>query len=207
MLLVVLAGCHASASCRSSTSPDASSSTLTVTNRTAKQTTVNVAFGADSSITGWPFCTSNPSGCSFTLAPSASQALPLGGYLNATFAFDAPVGCGATKAEVNIGNPAWSSDTADVSLVDGYSDKVQIEVSGEGLTLGPPMGATGNEKVYGLFPNGCDICVQRKSPPCGIAPGPLNGDGCKAGPDQYHPAVPCQWSGSRGRAFVVALVP
>ena len=38
--------------------------------------------------------------------------------------------------------PSWSSDTADVSLVDGYSDKVDRFQLGEGFTLGPPMGAT-----------------------------------------------------------------
>ena len=83
-------------------------------------------------------------------------------------------------------------DVADVSLVDGYSNDVQIEVGG--TILGPPATEALNEKVFGLYPLGCDICVARQNPPCGTgAPGSVAG--CKRGPDPYHPDVPCQWQG------------
>ncbi len=171
---------------------------LTVENQTKVATTVYVSFGSDSKITApdWSsFCTGAGLNCSFPLGPSASQALPnpSNAYLNATFAFGQPVACGVTKAEVNINNPKWY-DTLDVSLVDGYSDKVQISATPTGaptVTLGPPLGETGNEKVYGLFPLGCDICVERQNPPCGI---PKGKQGCKTGTPS-DPDVPCQWQG------------
>jgi hypothetical protein len=94
---------------------------------------------------------------------------------------------------LNVNNPKWY-DTLDVSLVDGYSNQIEIDAATSKGTvkLGPPKGATGNEKVLGVFPNGCDICVARQNPPCGMKPGK---DGCKKGPDQYHPDVLCQWQG------------
>ena len=105
-----------------------------------------------------------------------------------------------------MNNPNWFN-IADVSLVDGFSNLVAIDVkdSGGDRTLGPPFGPKGNEKVYGLFPLGCDICTARQNPPCGIKPG---GDGCKAG-TQYNPNPPCQWQGSvkgGGGAVTVRLL-
>lgn len=189
---------------------------VSVVNQTANGVTVFVSFGADSAITQstWAsFCSGSGLTCQFPLAGNGgTQALPnpSGAYLNATFAFDSPVGCGATKAEVNVNNPSWY-DILDVSLVDGYSNNVAIiatPASGAPITLGPPQGASGNESVYGLYPYGCDVCVARCSPPCGIGKSsPLVGctasctdcqsngvDGCKAG-TQTNPAVPCQYQG------------
>jgi len=131
--------------------------------------------------------------CNFPLAAGASQPLPGTAYLNATLSFDAEVGCGVTKAEVNINNPKWY-DTLDVSLVDGFSNKVQITATPTGksaLVFGPPAGQTGNDKMLGVFPYGCDICVERQNPPCGIAKGKFD---CKDG-TQYDPKPPCQWQG------------
>lgn len=174
------------------------STALTVSNGQKNAVDVYVSFGADSKITAsdWTFCTGSGLNCNFSLAGSASQPMPNpnGDYLNATFSFGAPVGCGVTKAEVNINNPNWY-DTLDVSLVDGYSNNVEIVVTpltGDKVTLGPPNGETGNEKVYGLFPYGCDICVERQNPPCGISKGKT---GCKKG-TQYDPDVPCQFQGA-----------
>jgi len=51
--------------------------------------------------------------------------------------------------------------------------------------------------VSGVFPVGCDICVARQQPPCGISPcgsSPNDGGqtcGCHIG-GQYNPIVPCQ---------------
>ena len=176
----------------------------------ATSSTVYVAFGSDSEITAddWSFCTGSGLNCSFAVA--GEVPLPLNGkYLNATFAFGQEVGCGVTKAEVNVNNPKWYN-TLDVSLVDGYSNDLQISVKEDGhrlpTLLGPPVGATGNEDVYGLFPVGCDICVQRQSPPCGIAKGALHGDGCKTQGTQYDPKPPCQYQGATkggGNATIV----
>lgn len=186
---------------------------LTVENQTSAPTTVYVSFGADSKITAsdWSsFCTGAGLSCSFPLGASGKQPLPnpKAAYLNATFAFGAPVGCGVTKAEVNVNNPTWY-DTLDVSLVDGYSNNVKIAAAPSGapaVELGPPAGAVGNQEVYGLFPVGCDICVERQNPPCGMAKGK---HGCKKG-TQYDPAVPCQWQGPAkggGGTAAIVLVP
>jgi len=186
-------------------------STLTVANQTDAPTIVYVAFGADSKVlpAAWSFCTGSGLNCNFPLGARDTQVLPLNGaYLNATFAFDSPVGCGATKAEVNIGNPNWYA-VLDVSMVDGFSNRIRVDIAAVGdagaVTLGPPVGATGNEKVFGLYPLGCDICVARQKPPCGISKG---SDGCKTG-TQYNPSVPCQWQAPTmggGGPIVISLV-
>jgi len=190
---------------------------VTVINGTTAATTVYVAFGSDSAIRTWPFCQTDAGfgGCVFPLVAGASRGLPVGGkYLNATVSLGGN-GCNATKAEINLNNPAWTSDTADVSLVDGYSNKLSIQVvrgasDGGVLQLGPPLGKDGNAHVFGLFPYGCDVCVARQAPPCGITPcgSPTDGGacGCKAG-SQYNPAVPCQWSGPRGLHYLIELLP
>jgi hypothetical protein len=174
-------------------------SVLAVENLTNDPTTVFVAFGADSVVLpgAWPFCTGSGLNCTFPLGKRMLKSLPLGGnYLNATFSFGAAVTCGITKAEINANNPKWY-DTLDVSLVDGYSNKISISTLAFGqkpsqaVLLGPPKGKEGNEKVFGLFPYGCDVCVARQSPPCGI---PKGRAGCKGG-TQYKPDVVCQYQG------------
>jgi len=203
--LLLLAGCNG-----------ASGTQVTVQNERSVATTVYVAFGAGSKVNAasWSFCSGSGLTCSFDLTPKntagSARLLPNASadYLNATFSFDAAVGCGVTKAEVDVNNPSWY-DTLDVSLVDGYSDNVQIYAAPSGggpATLGPPVGATGNEKVYGVFPVGCDICVERQNPPCGIAKGKT---GCKTG-TQYDPDVPCQWQGpvkGGGGTVTISLMP
>lgn len=189
--------------------PIKTQTTVSVGNDTDADATVYLAFGANSVVlpasTGWSFCvaTSNLT-CGFKLAAHQAQELPLAGqYLNVTIAFDAGVGCGSTKAELNVNNPAWY-DTLDVSLVDGFSNRIAI--TSDATKIGPPVGRNGNEKVFGVFPYGCDVCVARQAPPCGIAPG---GSGCKIG-TQYKPDVACQFQGSvmgGGAVVRVALVP
>ena len=177
--------------------PTPERSRVSLVNATTTATRVYFAFGADSVVrpAAWSFCEHKTElTCDFVLKGSETRALPLGGkYLNTTLAFGAPVNCGSTKAELNANNPKWY-DVADVSLVDGYSNKVAIDLSDGGSVtrLGPPNGASGNEKVVGVFPLGCDVCTARLNPPCGMTPGT---DGCKAG-TQYKPDVPCQVQGS-----------
>ena len=211
-LVAFFTGCSG---CPPTPGPTATGTQVTLTNLQVA-TTVYVAFGADSKIQAadWAsFCTPNGAlNCSFSLTDS--QALPnaQGAYLNATIAFGSPVGCGATKAELNVNNPAWY-DTFDVSLVDGYSNKVGMVYTppasadaGAPVALGPPVGATGNEKVLGVFPFGCDICVAKQNPPCNI---PKGTDGCKAG-TQNNPTPPCQVQGAvkgGGGALEVVLFP
>jgi len=177
---------------------DAGQSTgLSISNGQNDKVGVYVNFGADSKITAsdWSFCVGEDLNCNFSLKGYKTKTMPNpnGEYLNATFSFGKPVGCGVTKAEVNLNNPKWY-DTFDISLVDGYSNDIQMvytPLTGQSQTLGPPKGKDGNEKVYGLFPYGCDICVARQNPPCGIRTGK---DGCKKG-TQYDPDVPCQVQG------------
>lgn len=181
----------------------------TFVNKTGRPVLVYVAFGADSAVTSFPFCTSTGRlGCRFPLGIDGTAELPLGGkYLNATFSVNGTVTCGMTKIELNLNNPAWY-DIADISLVDGFSARVALVATDSSGTheLGPVVSATGNEKAFGVYPYGCDICVARSAPPCDI---PKGREGCKAGPDQYHPAVPCQYQGTKkggGSAVAVTLL-
>ncbi len=173
--------------------------TVTIENRTHEGVKVFVAFGSDSIVLptspGWSFCTASAKlNCSFDLHMDSEQRLPLeGAYFNATLSFQAPVTCNTTKIELNVNNPKWFN-TADISLVVGFSNAVSVEYADTdaSVTLGPVKAATGNEKAFGVFPLGCDICVARQNPPCGMSPGK---EGCKTGPDQYHPDVICQYQG------------
>ena len=171
--------------------PELDKSTVTVNNKSKVDTTVYVTFGAESVVlpSGWSFCraTSNLS-CFFPLAAGEAKNLPISGkYFNATVSFFKPVTCSTTKAEVNVNNPKWY-DVGDISLVDGFNVPLRMRFSGENLVV---ASATGNEKTFGVYPNGCDICVARENPPCGMTPG---SDGCKSG-GQYNPDVPCQIQG------------
>lgn len=171
---------------------------LEVHNTQAIKATVYVSFGSDSVVTAddWGFCEGSKLSCSFEMAGGELKPLTTGGeYVNATFSFNAPVGCGSTKAEANINNPDWY-DVLDVSLVDGYSNDVEIinkPTGGDAVHIGLPNGQSGNETVFGLFPYGCDTCVARENPPCGISKGT---NGCKAG-TQNDPNPPCQFQGAK----------
>lgn len=193
-----MVGCSAPPGCRPppAPSPLPTSGDPIVVNATDASVVVNVSFAASSTVqpSGWSFCNSDASAglsCTFTIGPNGTQVLPTGGSpLNATMAFNGQVTCGTTQVELNINNPAWY-DIVDISLVNGYSNKVSV--SCDGTMLGPVVGPTGNEKVFGVYPLGCDLCAARSAQtPCGMQPGT---DGCKAG-TQYDPAVPCQYQGS-----------
>lgn len=190
---------------------------LTFANDTDSPTTVYVSFGSDSKVNAasWGLCGVPADAgallnCSFPLSAKTSLPMPLRGqYLNATIAFGAPVGCGSTKAELNLNNPSWY-DVVDVSLVDGYSNRIRLDVAPPALDGGVssdagvsiiPNGATGNESVPYVFPLACDICSGRQNPPCGqpvdaaaYAGASDGGVGCHAG-TQYAPVPPCQYQG------------
>jgi len=160
-----------------------------VTNLSGATVQMHVKYGAVTK--AHPFC-SKPN-CVVTIPNKATINIPTGGKrLNATLAFDAPVGCGATKVELDLNNSAWY-DIVDVSLVDGWNKAVEVTVKDPGGSrkIAAPA-ATGNEKAFGVFPLACDICVARQQPPCGYEPGK---HGCKSG-TQYNPDVPCQYQGT-----------
>ena len=190
-------------------------SSVVVLNTATQPTTVQVSFGSNSGVgpADWPFCAPTPSGCSFPLAPGASQLLPSAGApMNLTIAFDAPPGCGASLAEVNTSIPGWSEDTANISLVNGWNHDLSIGVTGGpdggAGALGPTDGPDANAGVYGVYPVACDVCVARSGPPCGYSPtgcGAPGSCGCKGG-TQYAPDVPCQASFARGALVTVTLV-
>lgn len=218
VLLVALTGCSGCPA--PSPSPDATppapeagaATTAIVSNMTDAGATVNVSFGSDSVVqpSSWPFCGVDAGlTCTFPLAASSSQALPSGGqYLNVSIAFNGLVGCGSTIAEFTANSPKGYG-TADVSLVNGWNADVQITVGGQ--TLGPATSGD-NSKVSGVFPYGCDICVARQLPPCGIDAGGCTTPGscgCKSG-TQYNPTVPCQitYEAPDASSFInVTLVP
>lgn len=186
---------------------------VTLTNKQSVPTTVSINFGADSQITADDlegFC-SSPTGsnlnCRLTLTGNESKPLPNPSfkYVNMTLAFNALVGCGATKAEMTLNNPKWH-DVLDVSVVDGFNEKIQITITptgGAATTLGPPKGQLGNQKVFGVFPYGCDLCAAIKGPPCGNA----GKEQCKGG-TETKPDVICQYQMNESAGAVeVILVP
>lgn len=206
-LRTLLLVASAIASCKPAvTKNEVSTTPLSIVNLSKKSSTVYVAFGADSSVqsSSWSFCNgSSALNCSFDLPPNIPLDLPTNGaYLNATFSFGSPVVCGVTKAEVNLNNPNWY-DIVDISLVDGYSHSISINI--DGTTIAPNTPDAGNAETFGVYPEGCDLCVARSNlTPCGMTPGSV---GCKAG-SQYAPAVPCQYQGTvmgGGSTVVIAL--
>ena len=153
-----------------------------ITNRQGTQAQVYINFAADSVLkpADVPFCNvTGPLNCEFTLAANSSRDIPnpQAKYLNMALAFNAQVTCGSTKAEVLVNNPNWF-DILDVSVVDGFNEKIQVNLTptnGPTTQLGPPVGKLGKQKILGVFPFGCTICAGIK--PCGDA----GGGECKSG--------------------------
>lgn len=208
--------CQTCPSCDAGVAPTASdggaggATTLELANQTKAATVAYLAFGADSVIQAAnlkPLCTVDSTlNAHCALAAGVTLPLPLSGqYTNVTVSFGKAVSCGTTKGEVNLNNQNWYN-IIDVSLVDGFSNEIQITYQAATKTvIGPTMRADGNENMPGVFPLHCDICVARQKPTCGSTPGR---DGCKAG-TQYDPHPPCQWQAptrNDGASVTVALV-
>jgi hypothetical protein len=183
-----------------------------VSNTTSMGATVNISVGADSVVqpSTWAICNVDAGlTCSFTLDASSSRVLTTNGqYLNASITFNDLVGCGSTVAEFTANNPNGYG-TADISLVNGVSNFIEIVVDDQILAAATDGGDT---NALGVFPYGCDICVARQNPPCDIpsancmTPGSC---GCKTG-TQYNPTVPCQITYQRadaGSILNVLLLP
>lgn len=182
--------------------------TVTIKNQQSERATVYINFGADSQLNSQSlsFCDQKtPLNCQFTLDANSSREIPNPGkkYINMALAFNQPVACGSTKAEVIVNNPKWC-DIFDVSVVDGFNEKIQINLtprSGNLVHLGPPVGQFGNQKVFGVFPYGCDLCADIKGPPCGNA----GKDQCKAG-TEHNPQPICQYQMNQPNGIVEILL-
>ena len=224
-MFILLATCKREGCCQTNPGPGPAApdgapySIVRVENRTKRAATVFASFGAGTVVTqaDWAaFCAplDADAGCSFPLAPEGKQDLPTGGkFLNATLSFGAYPACAVSLGEVDVSNPSWVQDTANISLVNGWNKDIAIEVTtpGDGgILLGPTRGPRDNGKVFGVYPSGCDICVARQNPPCGFSPcgspdGSPSSCGCKGG-TQYNPEVPCQASFDKGSTVTIVLV-
>jgi hypothetical protein len=173
-----------------------------VKNMTNAIAQVNINFGADSKINKNNLGTlcnkrGTPSNlnCGFDLGPKESKEIsnPSFQMMDFSLAFNKLLGCGATKAELAVNMPG--GDAFDVSVVDGFNEKIAMifDNGQKQVKLGPPCGVTGNEKGYGVFPYGCDICAARLSPMTECGPYPSGNQGCKSGTENK-PGVLCQYN-------------
>ena len=182
--------------------------TVRITNRQGTQAQVYINFAADSVLkpTDVPFCKVTGSTQLRVYARREQFAdipNPQAKYLNMALSFNAQVTCGSTKAEVLVNNPNWF-DILDVSVVDGFNEKIQINLTptgGSTTQLGPPVGKLGNQKVFGVFPYGCTICAGIKNAPCGDA----GGGECKSG-SESKPDVLCQYQMNEPTGLVEVLL-
>lgn len=151
--------------------------------------------------------------CGFDLGPKEQKEItnPLFKMISLSLAFNKPINCGATKAELTVN--AKTDDVFDVSVVDGFNEKIAMIFAtntGNQIKLGPPNGLTGNENVYGVFPYGCDICAGRLTPPKACGPFPPKNIGCKSGTEN-NPNVICQYSlthpGENAGVMTIYLLP
>jgi hypothetical protein len=188
--------------------------TVTIRNTQNQPAKVYINFGADSAFNSndLSFCdpqTKTPLNCQFTMPALSPQAIPNPAfkYINMTVSFNQPVACGSTKAEMVVNNPNFC-DVFDVSVVDGFNEKIQLELDsrpvGQVVTLGPPVGQLGNQNVFGVFPFGCTICAGILNPPCGDA-GPRE---CHAGTES-NPQPVCQFQVNQpnGDVQIILLPP
>jgi hypothetical protein len=208
LALLLVTGCH------KATPP--SWTEARVKNATRAKVEVYASFAPNSAVKGWDFCRSVPSGCAFELPAETARDLPTGGnLLSVNFSFGKAGDCagtGTTLGEMTINTGEAKNDTADVSLVNGWNADVEVTISGA-QTLGPTDGGASGAGLFGVYPNGCDICVARQPPlacpwqtPCGS---PTDGGapcGCQGG-SQYAPSPPCQQTGiAKGSVVTVVLV-
>jgi len=173
--------------------PASAEKTVFIKNDTNASVKVYISFGADSQVNmkNLNFCTffnTEPRGlnCGFDLPNKQQKQISQPGkILNMTVAFNKAPGCGVTLAEINANRPGAGADATNISVVDGFNEKIVVQYdhpSNKSLSfkIGPPCGLIGNEKVLGVFPHGCSICVTRKDVrQCG--PYPPVGQGCHAG--------------------------
>ncbi len=193
-------------------------SKLYVQNEKSVPVKVFVTFGGDSCITqanmkisgGVTKCEpSVNNSCVFTLANGERQEIQLElCRADLTFRFNSAEGCGTTKAEVNMNVPNWD-DTWNISLVDGWNENVRIDIVTSDIgtkTMGPTQGKTGNQRAFGVYPYGCDVCTARQKPPCGIEMGDSECKTPNGVNNQYSADVPCQWNHPRSNTVTVSVL-
>ena len=183
--------------------------TVTIINNQSAPATVFINFSDTSLLNSkdLSFCRQQPAlNCQFTLGAKQSQEItnPLKKKLIMSLAFNKPVTCGSTKAEITVNNPEFC-DNADVSVVDGFNEKIEIKVAAPPSTviLGPPKGLLGNQEVFGVFPYGCDRCAANVSPQKACGPYPPNQ--CHGG-TEHRPNPVCQWQINQPNAKVDILL-
>jgi len=169
--------------------------------------------------------TINATICSFPIAKDDTCTLPLksGCLSDIKLAFnseyvtnpcgDTP-GTGPSVAEIVIGGGNCSKkpgcdtppcDCADISLVQGYTlPNISMILSDGPTTLGPTVGATGNQKVFGVYPVGCTNCLNRGGCPCGIDCKETSQ--CHQGGTPSDPDIPCQASQPTGGTITIKIL-
>lgn len=114
--------------------------------------------------------------CNFDLAAGDSKTLTSDTkWYNLSIAFNAPgnvIRCPVTQAELNVNTPTPKNDAFNVSLVNGYNEKIQMTFkpeTGAIIQTDIPANAiglaSGNENKKGVYPSGCTICTYRLNPP------------------------------------------
>lgn len=185
--------------------PASAEKTVIIKNGTNAAAKVYISFGADSQINknniGFPctFFNQEPRGlqCGFDLAAGQpKQISQKGKILNMTVGFNKAPGCGVTISEINVNRPGAGADATNISLVDGFNEKIVVQYDhptnkAASFKIGPPCGKTGNEKVLGVYPFGCDGCAVRKAPQSACGPYPPGNQGCHAG-TEFAPSPKCQ---------------
>jgi hypothetical protein len=176
-----------------------------IINNSGKKAEVNINFSDLSEVnrdTLGTFCdkrvTASKLNCGFDLEPvgrtNSTKEItnPYFRTLSMSMAFNKPVDCGATKAELTIN--ASKDDVMDVSLVDGFNEKVKMVFTpslGQPTIAGPANAITGNENIAGVYPYGCDGCAARIAPQKKCGPYPMGNSGCHGGA-QYDPKPKCE---------------
>ncbi len=126
-----------------------------------------------------------------------------------------PMGpCPTTMFEINISPENTTTDSFDVSLVNGFNYSMQITTS-DGPATANVTKATGNQKALGVFPLGCTQCVSQNSKPPTYenCPGDPKKCGsqcyaaseCKSGSDEFHPNVKCTIDPPTGASYTVTF--
>lgn len=115
--------------------------------------------------------------CNFDLAGNgATKTITVDNkWYNLSIAFNAPgnvIRCPVTQAELNVNTPTPRNDAFNVSLVNGYNEKIQMTFkpeTGAAIQTDIPVNAigiaSGNENKKGVYPSGCTICTYRLNPP------------------------------------------
>jgi len=190
---------------------------VTIKNATGSAGTVYVGFLAGTTSCYQPadfsaFCTADPANaeiCTIGLGAGATQVLHFGpkntANCKASFAVafnqEPWQGCNNTFAELTL-DDAWTNpdgslfgyyDSYDLSVVNGFSVKMTLTPSGGSAVS--VSSASGNQKITGVYPFGCDDCDHTANPPsCGT----VDPKQCKSATDVANGRYVCHVSATSG---------